>query len=145
MCLSGGKDPAKPSASSAVGSCPAGATGPFDSADAAAMAALTAANPQSKRDNLEYSGLIYRGADGKYYYTGPAQGTDQGANPLRDAPAPAGTQVVADYHTHGDYSTADPVTGAAVRTNNPSKDQLDRKSTRLNSSHSRASRMPSSA
>lgn len=69
--------------------------------------------------------MIYRGADGKYYYTGPAKGTDQGANPARDAPAPPGTQVVGDYHTHGDYSTVDRATGAAVRTNDPSKDQFN--------------------
>jgi hypothetical protein len=101
------------------------ANGPFDSADAAARAALTAANPNSIRDNLEYSGLIYQGTDGKYYYSGPARGTDQGANPLRDAPAPAGATVVGDYHTHGDYSTADPKTGAAVRTSDPKRDDFN--------------------
>ena len=51
-------------------------------------------------------------------------GTDQGANPKK-APAPSGTQVVGDYHTHGDYSTADPKTGTAVRTNDPSKDAFN--------------------
>jgi hypothetical protein len=101
------------------------ANGPFASPDEAARAALNKANPQSITDNTEYSGLIYQGQDGKYYFSGPAKGTDQGANPLRDAPAPAGTTVVADYHTHGDYSTADPKTGAAVRTNDPSKDQFN--------------------
>ena len=30
-----------------------------------------------------------------------------------------------DYHTHGDYSTVDPKTGKAVRTNDPSKDQFN--------------------
>jgi hypothetical protein len=101
------------------------AKGPFETEDDAAKAALTIANPQSIRDNLEYSGLIYKGTDGKYYFTGPVKGTDQGANPLKDAPAPPGTQVVADYHTHGDYSTIDPNTGTAVRTNDPSKDQFN--------------------
>jgi hypothetical protein len=105
--------------------CPAGTNGPFATADDAARAALKAANPQSIKDNREYSGLIYKGADEKYYFTGPAKGTDQGANPLRDAPAPSGTQVVGDYHTHGDYSTVDPNTGAAVRTNDPSKDAFN--------------------
>jgi uncharacterized Zn-binding protein involved in type VI secretion len=99
--------------------------GPFATADEAAKAALNAANPQSIKDNLEYSGLIYKGVDGKFYYTGPAKGTDQGANPKAQAPAPPGTQVVADYHTHGDYSTADPATGAAVRTKDPSKDAFN--------------------
>lgn len=105
--------------------CPAGTNGPFATSDEAAKAALTVANPQSIKDNLEYSGLIYQGTDGKYYFTGPAKGSDQGANPLRDAPAPSGTKVVGDYHTHADYSTVDSVTGAAIRTNDPSKDQFN--------------------
>lgn len=102
--------------------CPAGRNGPFATPDDAARGALKAANPSSIKDNREYSGLIYQGTDGKYYFTGPAKGTDQGANPLGDAPAPSGTKVVGDYHTHGHYSTQDPVTGAAVPTNDPSKD-----------------------
>ena len=101
--------------------CPVGTNGPFATSDDAARAALKAANPQSIKDNREYAGLIYRGTDGKYYFTGPVQGTDQGANPKK-APAPSGTQVVGDYHTHGPYATQDPVTGAAVPTNDPSKD-----------------------
>ena len=99
--------------------------GPFATQDEAARAALDAANPQSIAANREYSGLIYRGADGQYYYTGPAQGSPTGANPYTDAPAPAGTQVVGDYHTHGDYSTTDPVTGNPVRTNDPSQDNYN--------------------
>lgn len=105
--------------------CPPGANGPFATADDAARAALRAANPQSISDNLEYSGLIYQGSDGQFYYTGPARGTDTGANPYRDAPAPPGSTVLGDYHTHGDYSTADPTTGAAVRTSDPSRDDFD--------------------
>ena len=112
-------------ASGAVASCPCQSKGPYDSADAAARAALTVANPQSVHDNLEYSGLVYRGSDGKYYYTGPAKGTDQGADPLRQAPAPTGTTIVGDYHTHGDYSTADPATGDAVRTSDPARDDFN--------------------
>jgi hypothetical protein len=104
--------------------CPAGTNGPFATQDDAARAALRAANPQSIRDNREYAGLIYRGTDGKYYFTGPVQGTDQGANP-KNAPAPPGTQVVGDYHTHGPYATQDPVTGAAIPTNDPSKDAFN--------------------
>lgn len=68
--------------------------------------------------------MIYKGSDGQYYYTGPIRGSDQGANP-HNAPAPSGGQVVGDYHCHGDYSTVDPNTGAAVRTNDPSKDQFN--------------------
>src|SRR5215469_4900997 len=103
---------------------PAGANGPFASQDEAARAALGWANPQSIRDNREYAGLIYRAADGKYYFSGPVVGSDQGADP-HSAPAPAGAQVVGDYHTHADYSTADPKTGAAVRTSDPKKDDFN--------------------
>jgi hypothetical protein len=106
------------------GATGAPSNGPFATQDEAARAALERANPDSIRDNREYAGLIYRGADGQYYYTGPVQGTDQGANPS-DAPAPAGSTVVGDYHTHGDYSTADPVTGAAVRTSDPARDDFN--------------------
>ena len=98
--------------------------GPFATQDAAATNALTAANTQSIAANREYGGVIYRGSDGQYYSTGPAAGTDQGFNPA-SAPAPAGTTVVGDYHTHGDYSTADPKTGAAVRTSDPAHDDFN--------------------
>jgi Domain of unknown function (DUF4329) len=121
MCLSGGKTPASPSSSGAVTPCPAGG---FATQDEAARAALTTANPRSIADNREYAGLIYRGSGGRYYYTGPIAGNDQGANP-HNAPAPAGAQVVGDYHTHGDYSTADPTTGAAVRTSDPARDDFN--------------------
>jgi hypothetical protein len=116
---SGGRTPANPTQP-----CPAGTNGPFVTQDDAARAALQTANPQSIRDNREYAGLIYRGTDEQYYFTGPVQGTDQGANP-QSAPAPSGTQVIGDYHTHGDYSTADPDTGAAVRTSDPARDDFD--------------------
>lgn len=107
------------------GGGPASSTkGPFATQDEAARAALEEANPQSIADNLEYAGLIYRGADGQYYYTGPVKGTDQGANPFA-APAPPGSTVVGDYHTHADYSLADPVTGAAIRTSDPARDDFD--------------------
>ena len=33
--------------------------------------------------------------------------------------------MVGDYHTHGDYSTADPATGAAVRTSDPANDDFN--------------------
>ncbi len=112
----------------AAGTSTSGVTpsnGPFDTIDAAGRAALDASNANSIKDNVEYSGLIYEGKDGKFYFTGPVKGTDQGANPYTDAPAPTGTKVVGDYHTHGDYSTADPKTGAAVRTSDPSKDDFN--------------------
>jgi Domain of unknown function (DUF4329) len=125
MCFNGGKNPATPSSCGAVTPCTAGINGPFATADEAAIAALKNANPKSIKDNLEYSGLVYKDKDGKYYYTGPAKGTDQGADPFRDAPAPPGSVVAGDYHTHGDYSTADPNTGAAIRTSDPAKDDFD--------------------
>ncbi|MEZ5399667.1 MAG: DUF4329 domain-containing protein [Bryobacteraceae bacterium] len=103
----------------ATGAAP---NGPYDSLDEAARAALQLANPQSIQANLEYSGLIYQGADGKFYFTGPAQGTDQGANPLTQAPAPPGATVVGDYHTHAAYSLQDPATGDAIRTDDPARD-----------------------
>jgi hypothetical protein len=85
---------------------------------------LQAANPQSIAENREFSGLIYRGADGQYYYTGPARGSPTGANPARDAPAPPGTTVVGDYHTHGDYSIQDD-DGNVVRTSDPARDDFN--------------------
>jgi hypothetical protein len=102
----------------------AAANGPFATADEAARAALQAANPQSIAENREFSGLIYRGADGQYYYTGPARGSPTGANPARDAPAPPGTTVVGDYHTHGDYSIQDD-DGNVVRTSDPARDDFN--------------------
>jgi hypothetical protein len=98
--------------------------GPFATPEGAALVALAVANPQSVRDNKEYGGLIYKGADGRYYSTGPIQGGDQGVDP-HAAPAPAGTQVVGDYHCHGDYSTQDPTTGAAVRSGDPAHDDFN--------------------
>ena len=98
--------------------------GPYATQDEAAMAALASANPPSMRDNLEYAGSIYRGIDGLYYFTGPVRGNDQGSNPHL-APAPPGTQLVGDYHTHGPYATMDPVTHKGVPTSDPSKDAFD--------------------
>ncbi|MDQ3132146.1 MAG: DUF4329 domain-containing protein [Acidobacteriota bacterium] len=110
-----------PSPPSPITPCPAAG---FATQDEAAKAALTTANPHSIKDNLEYAGLIYKDSSGKFFYTGPIKGTDQGANP-GNAPAPSGATVVGDYHTHGDYSTQDPTTKAAVRTSDPTKDQFN--------------------
>lgn len=68
--------------------------------------------------------MIYRDAGGQYYYSGAIRGTDQGANPAA-APAPVGSSVVGDYHTHADYSTADPLTHRAVRTSDPARDDFN--------------------
>ena len=84
---------------------------------------MQVANPQSISDNLEYGGLIYL-QNGDYAYSGPIQGSDQGVNPYA-AGAPDNAQVVGDYHTHGDYSAFDWMTGAAVRTSNPAIDDYN--------------------
>ncbi|MEM9588121.1 MAG: DUF4329 domain-containing protein [Planctomycetota bacterium] len=92
----------------------------FASQDAAAVAALDAANGQSIAANTEFGGLIYQNADGTYGFTTPSAGTGTGFDPSAVS-APAGTTVVGDYHTHGDYSTAD-AAGNPVRTADPSQD-----------------------
>ena len=94
-------------------------------ADDAARAALNACNEKSIKDNREYSGMIYKDKDGKFYYTGPVKGSDQGANPFRDAPSPPGTTDVGAYHTHGPYGVADPKTGAVIPTNDPKRDDFN--------------------
>jgi hypothetical protein len=40
-------------------------------------------------------------------------------------PRRAGATIVADYHTHADYSLADPNTGAAIRTSDPARDDFN--------------------
>ena len=91
--------------------------------DQAAAGALKNSNGASINKNKEYAGLIYKGRDGKYHYTGPKEGTDQGANP-HDAKAPRGSSVVGDYHTHGDYSIAGP-NGEAIRTHDSHRDDFN--------------------
>jgi hypothetical protein len=98
--------------------------GPFKTQDEAAMAALLNANPQSIKDNAEYGGLIYLGADGFYYYTCPIKCDGDTVEP-KDAPAPPGGSVVGDYHTHGDYSIKDPITAKPVATGDPARDDYD--------------------
>ncbi len=110
-----------PTPPSPVAPCPA--TG-FATRDEAARDALTKANPLSIRDNLEYSGLIYQGSNGRYYYSGPVQGAATGANPWRDAPMPPGNREVAYYHTHAAYSVRGP-DGNAVRTDDPARDDYN--------------------
>lgn len=96
----------------------------FPSADAAAHDALTRANPQSIRDNLEYGGLVFKDrATGLYSASPPLRGTDTGFDPSR-VTVPSGVDVVGDYHTHGDYSTAD-TQGRAVRSSNPANDAFN--------------------
>jgi RHS repeat-associated protein len=96
--------------------------GRFSSADSAARAALTSANPKSIRDNLEYGGLIYKTSNRRYDFTKPVRGTDAGVQPY-DAlgKVPGCAKVVGDYHTHGDYSVVGD-DGRAIRTSDPQRD-----------------------
>lgn len=94
--------------------------------DHAGRLALAGANPRSIRENLEYGGLIYELPSGRYSYTRPLPGTDQGFNPSSArSTVPPGAIVVGDYHTHGDYSVFDPVTGRAIRTGDPARDAFN--------------------
>ena len=95
----------------------------YDTQDQAAAGALGNSNGASIKQNKEYEGLIYKGKDGRYHYTGPAGGTDQSADP-HAAKAPRGSRVVGVYHTHGDYSIAGP-NGEAIRTHDPHRDDFN--------------------
>lgn len=105
-------------------SCKENAANVFSTQDQAANAALKLANPLSITDNLEYGGLIYRDESGNYGFSGPVKGSDQGVNP-HDAVIPDGATLVGDYHTHGDYSLVDRVSGAAIRTGDPLRDEFN--------------------
>ncbi|WNO61010.1 RHS repeat-associated core domain-containing protein [Rheinheimera sp. MMS21-TC3] len=105
-------------------SCKENAVNVFSTQDQAANAALKLANPLSITDNLEYGGLIYRDENGNYGFSGPVKGSDQGVNP-HDAVIPDGATLVGDYHTHGDYSLIDRVSGAAIRTGDPLRDEFN--------------------
>lgn len=95
----------------------------YASADAAAADALKNANPRSIAENREYGRLIYEDADGNYNYTGPTLGTARSVDPY-NAPAPEGTLVVGEYHTHGDYSAVGE-NNQVVRTSDPQHDSYD--------------------
>ena len=104
-----------------VASCPIANT--FATQSEAAKAALNSANPVSIKQNTEYGGLIYKDANGRYGYTTPSAGTGTGFDPS-SVNIPSGTTLVGDYHTHGDYSTADAL-GNPVRTADPSQDAFN--------------------
>jgi uncharacterized Zn-binding protein involved in type VI secretion len=95
----------------------------FASQEAAAIAALSEANPQSIAANQEYGGLIYRNADGTYGYTVPSPGDGTSFNPS-SVSAPPGATVVGDYHTHGDYSVSG-ADGNPQRTSDPARDDYN--------------------
>ena len=97
----------------------------FNTSDDAALHIMKQANPMSKRDNLEYGGLIFKDASGKYGYTGPIVGTEDGVNPFDgSAKVPNDTAEVGYWHTHGEYSAFDQH-GKIVRTGDPSLDDFN--------------------
>jgi hypothetical protein len=127
--LTGRAEPSAPNASAedardideTVASCPAATYG---TQEEAARAALDEANPSSIRENVEYGGLVYRDDHtGRYGYTTPSRGSGTGFDPS-SVSAPDETSVVGDYHTHGDYSTADGE-GNPVRTSDPARDDFN--------------------
>lgn len=97
---------------------------PFKTAKAAAKDAIKFINPKSKQENREYGGEIYKGADGKYRAINPVPGSVDDVNP-HDSPSPQGAAVKGDYHTHGEYSLKDPITGAVTVTADPKKDSFN--------------------
>jgi hypothetical protein len=66
--------------------------------------------------------MIYQNKDKSYGYAEAPAGSGAESKPY-DAKIPKGAHVVGDWHTHGDYSTADK-NGKPVRTSDPSKDQF---------------------
>jgi hypothetical protein len=96
---------------------------PFDTMSAAAKDVITSINPKSKKENLEYGGLIYKGKDDKFRATEPIKGTVDGVDPHNSA-APKGTEVKGDYHTHGEYSLVD-AKGVVTVTADPKKDSYN--------------------
>lgn len=114
---------------------PAARLGPFASADDAARAALTAANPLSIAENREYVGVIYRDSTtGQYYATTPqSAGLSGGSLPVNDIPA--GSTETGFYHTHGNYSLAD---GTPTTAANDAFDSEHFSGTDINTANSRA-------
>lgn len=97
----------------------------FNTSDEAALYIMKLANPMSKRDNLEYGGLIFKDATGKYGYTGPIVGTEDGVNPFDgSAKVPDDSLEVGYWHTHGEYSAFDQYDNI-VRTGDPSLDDFN--------------------
>jgi hypothetical protein len=65
----------------------------------------------ARTTNIEYGGLVYRTADGRYGTTSPVRGSGSAAGREVDpyealGSVPKGGVVVGDYHSHGNYSMA---------------------------------------
>ncbi len=95
--------------------------GGFASDNLAAKAVLSKVNPVSIHANRETGGFIYGTLDGKYGYTAPIWGNEEGVD-LRHAIRllPQYVAVTGEYHTHADYSTN--VQGKILRTGEPHRD-----------------------
>jgi RHS repeat-associated protein len=118
----GGRTPINTRAAQAARTQNAGAG--FRTQRAAARAALQDANPRSVRANREFGGEVYRTPAGRYHYTAPTRGGAAGVNP-HASPRPAGTTLVGDYHTHGDYSRTAVPGGPAIRTSRAATDTFN--------------------
>ncbi len=97
----------------------------FRTQRAAARAALRDANPRSIRANREFGGEIYRTPAGRYHYTRPRRGSADGFAGPDPARVPAGSTMVGDYHTHGDYSRQPTPGGRIFRTSRAATDTLN--------------------
>ena len=74
---------------------------------------------------MEYGGLIFKDTDGKYGFTGPSVGTEDGVNPFDgSADVPDDTVEVGYWHTHGEYSVFDK-NDNIVRTGDSSLDDFN--------------------
>ncbi len=95
----------------------------YSTIDEAAKAAMEQNNPLSIRDNLEYGGLLYKTGTGKYGFTGPVIGNEDGVNPWNGPSIPSGAEELGYWHTHGDYSIER--NGQILRTSNSSRDDFN--------------------
>ncbi len=97
----------------------------FDEIDSAGLAALKESNPRSIARNREFGGLIYKDSEADYSYTDPVMGSEAGVNPHRDSVLPSDTDLVGNYHTHGDYAIQQCQACPIVRTGNPLADSFN--------------------
>ena len=97
---------------------------PFNSAAAAGADAVRFINPTSIKQNLEYGGLMYK-QNGKYYATSATNDASGTSFDPHSVNIPRNAQLVGDYHTHGAYSTENPITKQPMATNDPKKDSYN--------------------
>jgi Domain of unknown function (DUF4329) len=108
----------------------------YRNAAAAANAVLAKINPTSIEENKEYGGLIYKYRDAdtgliRYNYTDPVaapNGRDSADNfnPHDSSvqnQVPYGSDIVGDYHTHGQYSKRGP--GGKLVATDAAHDEVD--------------------